>query len=231
MLECPGAMDRHRQGMATHNHPGARSTRRAVLARLGALVLAILYSAAWSPATGEEQRRRIYFLESLAPTQPAAIRTIDAFKRRVGEKTAESLDIFIDYMELERFPSQAHIERTVRYLQGKYAEAPPAVLIPLGRATVPFMLQYRKLIAPDAPVIMTSVPARATSAASGLDNAVWVVTDYNFAKTLEFARRLQPKATKIVVIGGTSEYDRLWLDDAQRELTPYSDRYEIRYLV
>jgi PAS domain S-box-containing protein len=215
--------------MATHHDPGARRARRIVSARLAALVLAILYCAAWSPATGEEQRRRIYFLESLSPTQPAAIRTIEAFRRRLGEKTTESFDIFIDYMELERFPGQAHIDRTVRYLQEKYAEAPPAVLIPLGRGAVPFMLQYRKLIAPDAPVIMTSVPA--TSAASGLENAVWVVTDYDFAKTLELARRLQPNARKIVVIGGTSEYDRPWLDDARRELEPYRDRYELGYLV
>jgi PAS domain S-box-containing protein len=211
-------------------HPRTRDTRGVVPARLAALVLAILYCAC-SPATGAEQRRRIYFLESLAPTQPAATRTIEAFQRRLAEKTGENFEIFIDYMELERFPGQAHIDRTVRYLQGKYAEAPPAVLIPLGRAAVSFMLQYRKVIAPDAPVIMTSVPARATSDRSRLDNAVWVVTDYDFAKTLEFARRLQPQARQIVVIGGTSDYDRLWLDDARHELEPYLDRYEIRYLV
>src|SRR5262249_22389832 len=149
------------KGMATPNHHRARGARGVLPARLGAFVLAILYCAAWSPATGQEHRRRIYFLESLSPTQPAAVRTIEAFRRRLGERTTERFDIFIDYMELERFPGQAHIDRTVRYLQGKYAAAPPAVLIPLGRAAVPFMLRYRKLIAADAPVIMTSVPARA----------------------------------------------------------------------
>jgi signal transduction histidine kinase len=216
--------------MAAHHYPPQRGACRIVPARLGVIALAILYCVAWSQATADEQRRRIYFLESLAPSQPAATRTIEAFKRRLGERTSESFDIFIDYMELGRFPGQAHIDRTVRFLQEKYAEAPPAVLIPLGRAAVPFMLQYRKIIAPDAPVIMTSVPAQATSEASGLDNAVWVVTEYDFAKTLEFARRLQPKARQIVVIAGTSDYDRLWLDDARRDLEPYRDRYEIRYL-
>ena len=217
--------------MAAYYHPPKLSTRRILPARLGTLALAILYCIAWWPATADEQRRRIYFLESLEPTQPAAIRTIEAFRRRLGEKTGENFDIFIDYMELERFPGQENIDRTVRYLQGKYSEAPPAVLIPLGRAAVPFMLQYRKIIAPDAPVIMTSVPARATSEAAGLDNTLWVVTDYDFAKTFEFARRLQPKARQVVVIAGTSDYDRQWLDDARRDLEPYRDRYEIRYLV
>lgn len=204
---------------------------RAASACLGALMLAILSCATWSPAMGAEGRRRIYFLESLAPTQPVAIRTIEAFKRRLGEKSTESFEIFIDYMDLARFPGPAHVERTVRYLKGKYAEAPPAVLIPLGRGAVPFMLQYRKLIAPGVPVIMTSVPTRTARETSGLDNAVWVVTDYDFAKTLELARRLQPKARQIVVISGTSDYDRMWLDDARRDLEPYRDRYDTRYLV
>ena len=224
-------MGRHGRSMTAHHDSRSRGTRRIVSAGLGALALAVSYGAVCcSPAAGDEQRRRIYFLESLAPTQPAAVRTIEAFRRRLAEKTSESFDVFIDYMELERFPGQAHIDRTVAYLQGKYAEAPPAVLIPLGRGAVPFMLQYRKVIAPDAPVIMTSVPARATSEAAGLDNAVWVVTDYDFAKTLAFARRLQPEARRIAVIGGTSEYDRLWLDDARRDLERYRDRYEIAYL-
>jgi signal transduction histidine kinase len=217
--------------MVAYYHSRIHGTRRRIVAASrGAVFLAILYCAAWSPAAGDEPRRRIYFLESLAPTQPAAIRTIEAFRRRIGEKTSENFEIFIDYMELERFPGQENIDRTVRYLQGKYSEAPPAVLIPLGRAAVPFMLHYRKIIAPDVPVIMTSVPARATREAAGLDNAVWVVTDYDFGKTLEFARRLQPKARQIVVIAGTSDYDRLWLDDARRDLESYRDRYEIRYL-
>lgn len=54
-----------------------------------------------------------------------------------------------------------------------------------------------------------------------------MVTEYDFAKTLEFARRLQPKGRQIVVIAGTSDYDRMWLDDARRDLDPYRDCYEI----
>ncbi len=217
--------------MAAYHHLPACGSRRVRPARVGFLALAILYCIGLSPATADEQRRRIYFLESLAPTQPAAVRTIEAFRQRLAGKTTEPFEIFIDYMELERFPSQAHIDGTVRFLQGKYAEAPPDVLIPLGRAAVPFMLQNRKVIAPNAPVIMTSVPARATGDAAALGNTVWVVTDYDFAKTLAFAHRLQPNARDIVVIGGRSDYDRQWLDDARRDLQPYRGSYEIKFLV
>src|SRR5262249_13973025 len=189
----------------------------------------LLCIASW-PAAGNEQRRRIYFLESFSPTQPAAIRTIGAFTKRLSEKTSQSFEIFIDYMDLGRFPGQAHIDRTVQYLAGKYAEALPDVLIPLGRAAVSFMLQYRDLVAPLAPLIMVSVPTRTATEAKGLRNAVWVVSEYNFAKTLELAERLQPDARDVVVVAGASEYDRSRVDDARREFAPLQ-RYKTRYIV
>ena len=68
-------------------------------ARVSIFVSVILLCIASWPATGNDQRRRIYFLESLTPTQPAAMRTIDGFKQRLNEKTVESFEMFIDYMD------------------------------------------------------------------------------------------------------------------------------------
>ncbi|HMF23447.1 MAG TPA: sensor histidine kinase [Pseudolabrys sp.] len=176
-----------------------------------------------------DQRRRIYFLESLSPTLPAAVRTIDAFKKRLSEKTTEQFDIFIDYMELVRFPTQAHVDRTVQYLSGKYREAPPDIVITLGRAALPFMAKYRDAIAPDVPIIMTSVPTR-DARASNLQNVFSITTEYSFSKTIDLAQRLQPNARDLVVVGGASEYDRQWLDLARGELQQYSDRYTIKFI-
>src|SRR5215471_19785493 len=131
--------------------------------RVHIVIYAILLCAGSSSVASSVEQRRIYFLESLSPTQPAAIRTIDGFKKRLSEKTTESFQIFIDYMELGRFPGQAHLDRTAQFLAGKYAEAPPDVLIPLGRAAIPFMEKYRDAIAPQVPIIITSVPVRAAA--------------------------------------------------------------------
>lgn len=147
-----------------------------------ALVISICFAP--RPAAGKDQRRRIYFLESLSPTQPAAIRTIEGFTKRLNEKTTERFEIFIDYLELGRFSGEAHADRSARFLAGKYAEAPPDVLIPLGRAAIPFLLKHRDIVAPQVPIIMVSIPARAMGEAKAVANTVLVVTEYDFAKTL-----------------------------------------------
>ena len=196
--------------------------------RAPALTLVALLCIACQPSDAAD-RRRIYFLESLSPALPAAVRTIDAFKKRLSEKTTEQFEIFVDYMESVRLPSQAHIDRTVQFLSGKYREAPPDVIITLGRAALPFMAKYRDAIAPNVPVILTSVPST-DAQASDLSNVFWVTTEYSFSKTIDLAHRLQPNAQNLVVVGGASEYDRKWLDLARRELQQYSDRYTIQYI-
>lgn len=177
-----------------------------------------------------DQRRRIYFLESLSPALPAAVRTIDAFKKRLSETTNEQFEIFVDYMELVRLPSQAHIDRTVQYLSGKYAEAPPDLLVTLGRAAAPFMVKNREAVASHVPLILVSVPSL-DAKESGLDNVFWVNAEYNFSKTLELAQQLQPAARHLVVVGGAGAYDQRWLNDVRRELQPYSERYDTKYIV
>jgi signal transduction histidine kinase len=181
-------------------------------------------------ADAADQRRRIYFLESLSPALPAAVRTIDAFKKRLSETTDEQFDIFVDYMELVRLPGQAHIDRTVQYLSGKYADAPPDVLIALGRGTLPFLAKHRDVIAPGVPLILVSVPT-VDAKGSGLGNVFWVNAEYNFSKTIELAQRFQPDARNLVVVGGAGSYDSRWMEDARRELQPYSERYVIKYIV
>ena len=181
-------------------------------------------------ASAADQRRRIYFLESLSPALPAAVRTIDAFKKRLSETTNEQFEIFVDYMELVRLPSQAHIDRTVQYLSGKYAEAPPDLLVTLGRAAAPFMVKNREAVASHVPLILVSVPSL-DAKESGLDNVFWVNAEYNFSKTLELAQQLQPAARHLVVVGGAGAYDQRWLNDVRRELQPYSERYDTKYIV
>jgi signal transduction histidine kinase len=208
-----------------------RTPRCSAPLRAAGVFALIFHFVLASPAAADNHRRRIYFLESLQPRQFAAIRTLDAFQKRLAEKTSENFEIFIDYLELGRFSSEAHVERTAQFLAGKYAEAAPDVLIPLGRAAVPFMLKYRDLIAPRAPIILTSIPSRDADEAMAIGNSVSVVTEYNFSRTLELAQQLQPQARNLVLIGGASEYDRRWADDARRELASFGHLYRTTYLL
>ena len=180
-------------------------------------------------ATGGE-RRRIYFLEALSPAVPANVLTIQGFRQRLRERTSEEFEIFVDYMELGRLPSQAHFNSTVNYLSQKYAEAPPDVLITLGRAALPVLLKHRSLVGPSVPILVANLPSTAVLNTNEVPNAVYVVSRYDFLNTLRLAEQLQPNAQNLVIVGGAGEYDHQWLDDARRQLQSNVAHYKTRYI-
>jgi signal transduction histidine kinase len=180
-------------------------------------------------ATGGE-RRRIYFLEALSPALPANVQTIQGFKQRLHERTSEEFEIFVDYMELGRLLSHAHLDSTVNYLSQKYAEAPPDVLITLGRAALPVLLKHPSMVGPSVPILVANLPSTAVLNTNELRNAVYIVSRYDFLNTLKLAEQLQPNAQNLVIVGGASEYDHQWLDDARRQLQSNVALYKTRYI-
>ena len=192
-------------------------------------ILIILCVGQAVAATGGE-RRRIYFLEALSPALPASVQTMQGFRQRLHERTSEEFEIFVDHMELGRLPSKAHLESTVKYLSQKYAEAPPDVLITLGRAALPVLVQHPNMVGPSVPILVANLPSTAVLNTNELQNAVYIVSRYDFLNTLKLAEQLQPNAQNLVIVGGASEYDRQWLDDARRQLQSKAVFYKTRYV-
>ncbi len=166
-------------------------------------ILIILCVGQAVAATGGE-RRRIYFLEALSPALPASVQTMQGFRQRLHERTSEEFEIFVDHMELGRLPSKAHLKSTVKYLSQKYAEAPPDVLITLGRAALPVLVQHPNMVGPSVPILVANLPSTAVLNTNELQNAVYIVSRYDFLNTLRLAEQLQPNAQNLVIVGGAA---------------------------
>jgi C4-dicarboxylate-specific signal transduction histidine kinase len=170
-------------------------------------------------------------LEGLTPTQPAGLETLQAFKQRLDERSSEKFEVFIDFLELGRFPGSAHEARTARYLSEKFIQNPPAILVPISRGALSFLMKYRPEIGVSSiPIVYCCTAASAATAMNLPGDVRGVVTEYNWSKTLELAQGLQPAARNLVMISGASDYDRAWQADAKRELAPYLQHFNTRYL-
>ncbi len=69
-------------------------------------------------------------------------------------------------------------------------------------------------------------PARL--ALSGRDASIWV--DLDVRKTLDIARRLQPNARQVVIIGGSSPSELNLLDQVRHQINGYSNELQFTYL-
>ena len=89
-------------------------------------------TACWFSSAYADQARRIFLIEGLAPWQPGGTASHDAFRQRLKEKSSVDHEIYLDYLELGRFPGKEHEERMARFLAEKLAHNRPDLLVPNG---------------------------------------------------------------------------------------------------
>ncbi len=182
------------------------------------------------PSASAEPARRIFLIEGLAPWQPGGAASHEAFRQRLREKSSVNHEIYLDYLELGRFPGQAHEERMARFLAEKFAQNPPHLLVPNGPGSLRLLVRHRDAIAPGVPIVYCCATDAALDALDLPRDVVGVVMEYNWAETLALAARLQPGVRDLVLISGASELDKVWRERALGELAPHLPNYHVRSL-
>ncbi|MFS8115209.1 HAMP domain-containing sensor histidine kinase [Rhizobium jaguaris] len=164
--------------------------------------------------------------ERIAATTEAG----EAVRTRLLEVTNAKIELFSEFLDLSRFPEREHLERMARYLSAKYADRQPDVVIALGEESARFIVQNRNGLADHAKIIFGGF-SRATANNLKLpDDMIGALSEFDILKTAEMARRLQPQAHHLYIIGGSADFDRAWLATARTDLANFSKDYETTYL-
>ncbi|PZM14607.1 sensor histidine kinase [Rhizobium tubonense] len=198
--------------------------------RAAALALLVFANVSIAQAGSADHVPRILLLypydERIAATNIAG----EAMRTELLQARAGKIDIFSEFLDLSRFPEQAHIARMAQYLAEKYAARTPDVIIALGEESARFIVDHRSAVAPAAKIIAAGFDS-ATAEKMGMPNdVIGAFTSFHIAKTAEMARRLQPDARHLFVIGGSSDFDRKWLAAAHADLEDFSKDYDTTYL-
>ncbi|MGI0525875.1 HAMP domain-containing histidine kinase [Rhizobium giardinii] len=164
--------------------------------------------------------------ERIAATTAAG----EAVRARLLEATGGKIDLFSEFLDLSRFPEDRHIDRMAQFLSTKYADHRPDVVIALGEQSAKFIMTYRASLAKDARIIAAGFN-RSTARKMNLpSDVIGAFTEFNILRTAELAQRLQPDARHLFIIGGSSDFDRWWLETARTDLAAFSKNYDTTYL-
>jgi signal transduction histidine kinase len=208
---------------------GSNRQRASTVWRWLALVC-VASALCWLPSANAQQARRIFLFEGLAPWQPGGAASLDAFRQRLTEKSPVNHEVYLDYLDLGRFPGKAHEERLVRFLGEKFAQNPPHLLVPNGPRSLSLLVRHRDAIAPGVPIVYCCAGAEAVDALNLPRDVLGVILEYNWAETLALAAQLQPGARNLVLISGASELDKIWRARALNNLAPRLQHYQVRTL-
>ncbi|MDW6024255.1 ATP-binding protein [Mesorhizobium sp. BAC0120] len=151
-------------------------------------------------------------------------------RTRLIEATHGKIELFSEFLDQSRFRDEGHIANMARYLAGKYAPVRPDVVMALGPESISFIVKYRDTIAPEARIVYTGISGSEASRLHLPDGVFGAVSEFDIRKTIAMARGLQPDARRLVVVVGSSPFDKEWLDAAKRDIAKLEQPYETIYL-
>ena len=140
------------------------------------------------------------------------------------------VEIDADFLDLARVSDPGHAGRMAAFLRDKYARTPPDVVMTLGSAALPFIVEHRDTFAPKAPVVFTSVAPQSYAALRPPPDMTGIITEFDLEKTLALAERLQPDARRLFVIAGSGATDRRWQPVARSTIENRARKFETTYL-
>jgi signal transduction histidine kinase len=191
-------------------------------------VISVLMPAAGAAGAETGRAKRVLLLFSgsqFAPGSALVAKTVED----VLLKGAHAVELHAEFLDANRFPDESHYQLFREFLQAKYAQNPPDVIVAF--LIVKFELAGRlpTELFPGIPVVLGALTEEAVPAEGFGDQVTGVIQRGNFAGALEIILKLQPDTQRIIVIGGTAPLDRRYLGRTEEAARSLAGRVQFDY--
>jgi signal transduction histidine kinase/ABC-type uncharacterized transport system substrate-binding protein len=169
--------------------------------------------------------KRVLMLFSESKFVTANVLVEQAAKDALREE-AGSIEFHTEYLDAGRFPGETHYRLFREYLQEKYAQRPPDLVIAFLARKFELAGQLPAELFPKAPVVFGALTEEKIPEVRIGSNVTGVVQRIDFKAALDLVLKVQPETRRIVVIGGTAPLDQLYLarsEEASKLLAQHID--------
>lgn len=197
------------------------------------LLILVAYPAALNAAETRDrpgEGRKVLVVYQSDPTLPAALELTEGLKASLEEGIEVKFETYSEYLDLLRFSEPENLARKAADMAAKYAGISLDVIIAVGPGALKFTMEHRGEIAPGVPLVVGAIRDQTVRDWKPPADTMGVVSHFDVKGTVDLARRLQPEARRIVVMTGSSEFDRSWEAAARRDLAGLPGEIEVKYL-
>jgi signal transduction histidine kinase len=202
------------------------------MARLAWAFAAVLLAAQASLAAAQappERPWRVVILNDGDPTLPAFIAIERALKAALTAPGRHQVDVFYEALDMLRFPEAQFEHEQVAMLAKKYAGLPADAVVAIGTSSLAFAEKHRERLWPQARILFSGVPAEFLRDRRLGPSTTGFTVQHDLAGAAELALRLQPSTRRLVVISGSSEFDRTMARLARIQLESRPQRLPVEY--
>ena len=181
------------------------------------------------PSAASEARRVLVLYDERTDLPGLAI--LDAsLVQSLTAGSAGSIEVYREAMDLSRFGSDTYLRLLREHVRAKYAAKKIDVVIAAMGPSLDFVLGGGDLLFPGTPIVFCGIDRREIERRVLPGNVTGVLLKREFSPTLQVALRLHPDTTRVVFVGGTSDFDARLIEQARGEFRSYEDRLSFTFL-
>ena len=180
-------------------------------------------------AADVEEPFRVMILRNTSQYLPAGILQDRGMREAFGVKGPGRVEFFVETMDTMWFDRSEIEPEFLSLFRKKYGSRKIDLLMPAGADALDVAQRFHDVLLPGVPIVFYNVAEDAIRGRGNQPGMTGVILRFNLSGTLDLASRLQPDARRIVVVSGTSAYDRNWLRRAREALREYESRLEVSY--
>lgn len=191
--------------------------------------LLLLFACCCSTAAAQD-KPQILVVSSADSMLPAGRIMSDEILRGLEAGLGRQVDVFVEFLDALRFPEPVFGDMVAELVEAKYRGKRFDVIYVLGPHAYRFVAERRAAPYLSAPVVYLGMRDSTIEGAPSLPNATGILSRFDLSETVRLARLLQPDLKDLVVITGSSAFDRSWEEAARRELAAFSSELTITFL-
>ena len=169
----------------------------------------------------------VYPFQMLAPGQ---LEFRQGLQEALQTRNHRWVDFAVEYLDLAHSAESGYLDKLLGLLRSKYANRRPDIIIPYSDPSLRFLLKYQDELFPGVPVVFAAEFEKFLPSLPRQPHLPGVYVRPDIAGTLQLALSLQPHTKQVVVVGGTSKLDCIFLSWVQEALAPFQTQVEITYL-
>ena len=161
---------------------------------------------------------------------PPFVRMDQAMRAAMTEESTQPISFFTEDLDLDRFSGTDYEESLVTFLNQKYEQIRLDLVLAVGPWALDFVERHRQQLWPSTQVVFLSDVDGQTRGRARAKGMTGSFLHEDIEGTLDLAARLQPKASHVVVVGGTAVHDRSLEGRASAAINRHPRKFAVTYL-
>jgi signal transduction histidine kinase len=151
--------------------------------------------------------RSVLIITQSTSVSGGAVAMLDAFASALNVNSPSRVAVYLEHLDLNRFPSPPHRQLMRNYLQEKYRETPIGVVIVDGPVALDFVLSWRGVMWSEVPVVFSGVDKATVDQLTLPPDVTGFISHRALRDMVNTARLLVPGLKRVVLVGDPPERD------------------------